>query len=544
MLNDCLLLFVTFFTKFKVSKPSEVNNANLNRVVNYLFKMDMKNNKLFRKLLSCAINRLSYNEEIIKQIKQTLMEEWTKYNHEEINNKCDFYYNVINELIKKENVNNDDKNELVTLFENIVIKYTKNNYLALTKYIQLYKKLTHVNEIHIDSIYDFENKLGINHSLKEINLDKVITTLHNNSRTFYLFKFIKHSLCYYLSNRNYSLISSTNLNDKLKELKSQELFTFLLKRFSHKIPLSYIDINSLDLTEYSVNISSLLSVYISNQISNIDKDTKVSLIPKVIHIMQTLPDKTKLINKLFFLVPKLFNLNECDVINYNKFIQLLLTYCDAKNIDYVRINSIMAFDKSIDYLILTDVNKNCTIDHLSILKVIYLTLNDEYQGIRMKACDVFMKYNHYYNIVPSLQMNELNKKDINNYCNEVIIRKLLKLKRRDDLIVKFYMYVLENNFYYNKENSDTKVFFFEPDNRYIDNIENKISILKNVIKNGKENIKGNNYNNNKVNKTKIFIVLEEFSENIKQIVHRQIEQGCEKEKYYFANKIRNEIYNI
>jgi hypothetical protein len=163
----------------------------------------------------------------------------------------------------------------------------------------------------------------------------------------------------------------------------------------------------------------------------------------------------------------------------------------------------------------------------------------------MKACDVFMKYNHYYNIVSSLQMNELNKKDINNYCNEVIIRKLLKLKRRDDLIVKFYIYVLENNFYYNKENSDTKVFFFEPDNRYIDNIENKISILKNVIKNGKENIKGNDgSNNNKVNKTKIFIVLEEFSENIKQIVHRQIEQECEKEKYYFANKIRNEIYNI
>ena len=62
---------------------------------------------------------------------------------------------------------------------------------------------------------------------------------------------------------------------------------------------------------------------LSNQISNIDKDTKVSLIPKVIHIMQTLPDKTKLINKSFFLVPKLFNLNECDVINYNKFIQLL-----------------------------------------------------------------------------------------------------------------------------------------------------------------------------------------------------------------------------
>ena len=97
----------------------------------------------------------------------------------------------------------------------------------------------------------------------------------------------------------------------------------------------------------------------------------------------------------------------------------------------------MAFDKAIDYLILTDINKNCAIDHLSILKVIYLTLNDEYQGIRMKACDVFMKYNHYYNVVPSLQMNELNKKDINNYCNEVIIRKLLKLKRRDDLIVKF-----------------------------------------------------------------------------------------------------------
>ena len=67
----------------------------------------------------------------------------------EINNQIDFYYNIINEIIKSNNkeIKNEDKLELIILFKKLILLLLKkdeennNTYFGLSKFIQLIKKL-------------------------------------------------------------------------------------------------------------------------------------------------------------------------------------------------------------------------------------------------------------------------------------------------------------------------------------------------------------------------------------------------------------------
>ena len=68
-LDDCILLFITFFTKMRYSKPNEYKNERLEEIIKLLFTLDKKDNKLFRKLLSSAMFKLygnNYTKFIIK----------------------------------------------------------------------------------------------------------------------------------------------------------------------------------------------------------------------------------------------------------------------------------------------------------------------------------------------------------------------------------------------------------------------------------------------------------------------------------------------
>ena len=208
-LSDCLLLFITFFTKFKTTKPSEYSSEDVNKVIEMLFNFDKKNNKLFRKLLSCAVWKLSGNNfNKIYEIYQRKINEMISQNDKAANNKGDFYYNIANEMIKvkdKEIVNDDIKKSVILLYKKLVIEMNNKikdvqntNYLLNTKYLQLIKKMP-IEEGNTDEIYNYQ-LMGIEHSKKTIDLFTLLERLNKNSRKFYYFKFIKHSLCYFLNN--------------------------------------------------------------------------------------------------------------------------------------------------------------------------------------------------------------------------------------------------------------------------------------------------------------------------------------------------------
>ena len=96
---------------------------------------------------------------------------------------------------------------------------------------------------------------------------------------------------------------------------------------------------------------------------------------------------------------------------------------------------------------------------------------------------------------------------------------------------------------------ETKIFYIEPDNNYIDNSENKMLILKNLYKN-KTKI---NYNKNIEefkNDDKIMMVFEEFTDKIKNICINIIKDNKindeNKQEYYkfiYKNIIRPKIYS-
>ena len=539
-LNDCLLLFVTFFTKFKISKSTEYNDEELNKVEKLLFKMGKKNNKLFRKLLGCAVmklNGLQY-EKLSSMLEEEINEMTKKENIEkdEANNKGDFYYNVMNEIIKSK-CDIEIKKKMISLYSSYItamkakIKENEVNYLLITKMIQLMKKNSFCSDI--SNLYDY-SLIGVDHSKKTIDIFILLSQLNKNSRKFYFYKFIKHSLCF-LFNNGYSLISSSsneNLLSAFKVLKYEELFVFLFKKFPEKISIELLSLDNINLIDYSVNISSRIATYISKHIEYLSSETKSNLLKSIIDIMTKYKEKSKLINKLFPLLTQLLP-SKIDSISVNQILNLLLIYSDAANIDKLRINAVLSFEDMMNYLSQYDVNVN--IDHLTILKILFLLLNDEYQGIRMKTCDVFMNYNNKYKFFDVPNINTMS------YTNEFIIKKILLCKTRTKVLNEFYSFVLETNFYHNKNNKDSKVFYYEPDNRYIDNVESKLMIIRNHFKNGSL-IEAKQTEPAK--KIKMFSSLENLSIAIKEDIGEIIQRIGDKNeaKNIYSRKVRNIIY--
>ena len=187
------------------------------------------------------------------------------------------------------------------------------------------------------------------------------------------------------------------------------------------------------------------------------------------------------------------------------------------------------------------------------MKIIFLLLNDEYANIRKKACEIFMIFNNLTNI---LSISDSKMCYINDYLCQKIIS---KINLSNEIYKKFGEYILNNNFYFRTNIVETKVFYLEPDNNYIDNYENKMIILKNILKNKYDkNIFDNNnininYNVEKDN-YKIMIVFEEFTDIVKNICKILIKNKtdekkddiiCENDtsmKYIYKNMIRPQIY--
>ena len=128
-----------------------------------------------------------------------------------------------------------------------------------------------------------------------------------------------------------------------------------------------------------------------------------------------------------------------------------------------------------------------------------------------------------------------------SYTNEFIIKKILVCKTRTKVLNEFYSFVLETNFYHNKNNKDSKVFYYEPDNRYIDNVESKLMIIRNHFKNGSLI---EDKQTEPAKKIKMFSSLENLSIAIKEDIGEIIKRIGDKNeaKNIYSRKVRNIIY--
>ena len=591
-LNDCLLLFVTFFTKMRHSKPNEYKNEKLEEIIKLLFSLDKKDNKLFRKLLSSALFKLygNYYEKFVEDIKNKIKEILDKYKDKnidvikdnndylEINNRIDFYYNLINELIKLNNgeINNEDKMELVILFKKLFLLLLKNNngnintYFGLSKYIQLIKKLPNIsvlmenkeeNEYKLlsDVNYNFEI-VGLDINKKIINLDILFEIMQKNSRIFNFFKFIKHIFSLFIDKLNYKF-EKTDLIQYFQNKKLEEIIVIIFKRYSKCVSYEFVsnlfspnEINNL--LNCSVNISSHLISFIEkiirNNNLNLTEENRKLLLYKIIDILKDNKGKTKLITKLFSLIPYLLIYSNENKDQYISELTLILNiiyeYIQSDNLDKLRIGGLLALDK-----ILKDISKITNINilkeneeiQLQFLKIIFLLLNDEYSNIRKKASEIFILFNDLVKIINF-------KNYYTTFTNDYICQKILmKIDVNKESNKKFCEYILENNFYFRVNVFESKIFYIEPDNNYIDNSQNKMLIIKNLLKN-KFNIENNKQIQEYKYDDKIMMVFEEFTDKIKIICNLIIKSKNElknenkddenNNKFIYKNLVRPNIY--
>ena len=144
--NDCLILLISFFSRLKPSKPSEINETDLLKFIEILFKLERKNNKVFRKTLGKVIvnfygeNQFICYEKVIiffanvRESFERFKIENSKDIKEKVNlNSLDFHLNLIKELritenliqiSKSANANNSEINEEEKIEDN-----RKNTYL-------------------------------------------------------------------------------------------------------------------------------------------------------------------------------------------------------------------------------------------------------------------------------------------------------------------------------------------------------------------------------------------------------------------------------
>ena len=593
-LNDCLLLFITFFTKMRHSKPNEYKNERLEEIIKLLLTLDKKDNKLFRKLLSSALFKLYGNnyDKFISDIKYQIKNIIDKYkeknidiikdNNEylEINNQIDFYYNIINEIIKLNNheIKIEDKMELVLLFKKLISLLLKNDngvintYFGLSKYIQLIKKIQNIYElIENDSNdnyklikdinYNFE-LIGIDFTKKFINLDILFSQLQKNSRVFNFFKFIKHIFSLFVDKLNYKF-NKTNLVQYFNNKKLEEIIVIIFKRYSKHISFEFIsslfssnEINNL--LNYSVNISSHLISFIEKLIKNkkliLKEEERKLLLNEIIDVLKDNKEKTKLNTKLFSLLPYLLiykneNENKDEYLNeLNSVLNIIYEYIQSDNLDKLRIAGLLSLDKIInDISEINNVNNNNIFNEneeiqLQTLKILFLLLNDEYSNIRKKACEIFITFNNLTHIIHF-------KKCYTTLLNDYICQKILtKIDINKESNKKFCECILENNFYFRINVFETKIFYIEPDNNYIDNSQNKMLILKNLFKN-KQTIDYNKNIDEFKQEDKIMMVFEEFTDKIKNICINIIKDNKIKNveiqdcyKFIYKNIIRPKIY--
>jgi hypothetical protein len=537
--NSSLIMLVNFICKFKRSKGIETLDGELIELVNILFQLGYKNNKIFRKLLATGISNLCGTN-----IETTFDLILNHLNKPIDNNASDFIFNLLREII---NDNSSDENltgikdkknnkeqflNKVSLKLNEIFKKAEDekNYFIMNKIIKTKLQITECPQDHNNNI-DF---------------NEVSSQLKVNSKIPFFNKFIKHSILRNIEkNKSLQIVNFDFINISSY---NEELVVFLLKKYPSSLLTDTLmngllnDITCLEAV--NVNISSKILEYLSNQITSYSSLNKQTLLETCIAMLNRNKSSTKLINKLLILIGKLYKQTDNDK-SLKNIISLVEIFCKSNNEEDIRYSSTCCFESVASSLTQESFNMHL----FDILKIFILLLNDEHPEIRNIASKIFTKMTILY--YPSLI--KLNPEII--FTSEFLIKKILSidLGANKNLpaikeIWKLYEFLIKENLYsqdYLHFNSENKVFFYEPDNRFIDNVEIKVTIMLNVlytdyvdeVEDGKT-----------VKPVGLLIMLESFvqylTDNFNGILNSvKMECGSGSKDKYVMNKIRKFIYN-
>jgi hypothetical protein len=494
--NDCLILLVSLFSKFKLSKNAEINEDSLKEFIQILYTLSNINNKIFRKLLAGSLIK-AYGNCYMNSLSQ--IEQYFSSSNSITNNQFDFIFNFLNLLI----LSYPDTANIIkeTIFKHIkeIVQNQENNFFLKNKIIKFLRKVQLTFE---DKENVFGNDLKFTIMKKENNvhdLEVLFNNLQKKCKTPFFNKYIKNLFLFFYNNNNTPQFSKFSFNLILPS--NEEFCNYLFKKypallFHNELSLiKEIKENNI-LSSLNVNLATKILDYVETLFYRNSELCDLNFLTTLINLMENKQSITKLIKRLLKLISNSLRIalkaDSYNVeTNYNEiFIKILENihhYVSSENSEEVRFSACESFE-----IIISVLNYGASIQNLSkILKIFILILNDEHPEIRNFACKQFTQFVMKNELINLKQNNSL----LITYSNEYLTKRLIGMisnpiliKQSDVLssLIIFFQYLLSENIYFIQEkikiNSLNKVFFFEPDNRYIDNVEIKLILLKQLWK--------------------------------------------------------------
>ncbi len=582
--NDCLILLLNFFSKFKKSKNNEVENEDLLKYIQVIFNLKNHNNNFVRKasvdalitLYGSRINSLLVKiEEEINLISKNLSQKDLS------KNSFDFITEFLLRLLKQ----NELEIQLhILTFENIFVNlkeiFLNLNFLENTDdknyllFFNISKLLSAAmkNNVLIKCVRIKNQIIELTRNTNLNNYD-VLSMIRKKSSVPFFYKSLKNIFKLYLFNNEemflekFGMIVERNLSDDFNpssNLPLNELLTFYLEKF-HKFyiqnsPKSIIKILLQGQIFKDINITSkLLECLIKTKFSEVFSVEEVLSVSRVlIEFIEKNPTVTKLGRKILLLLAEIYSFlfksnrefsnimlkNELILHQIYRFILCIKKYSLSHHEEKLRYNSLSALNtlivslnnfssndvESIKTLLSNNINLKEVFENtvVEVLLIFILTLNDEHPEIRIHASKIFHNFNKICSILPFSPFYNsefITKKLIRNVI--LIEDKLTTLfKSKFDLIVKkFYSFLMNENLYFDKVNSEDKVFYFEPDNRFIDNIQLKTDIYNTMVGKNIE-LPGLRTETSSKNKSLgIMMMVEDFTDLFQRKVIKMIKQG-------------------
>ena len=338
------------------------------------------------------------------------------------------------------------------------------------------------------------------------------------------------------NNTKYNII----IKDIFKKKTSHEIVYFILDKFSERVAVDSYEIAKLILNKQLFEYFSLdiISCIISSIKLTKNHDLNKELIKSLLIMLKNSTYKREFNNNNYILSPQLIKTiiyNIINVVNYfwifdsklNKkcnldkeyYYQILLIsdiiteFIGPNNEEYIRISMVYSFEKllctlnsDVFYCINISINNNTNnqnkfmreiedkevfdikiklINNINYMFIIIL--NDENPDIRNISCDIINKF--YNNYIKNSSLNINNNNSVSNFINsfdyslklviEYITINSNSFKELINKLLNENPYIA--NLKYILDNKD-KVFYKEPDNRFIDLINIKVNIINGIMK--------------------------------------------------------------
>jgi len=482
---------------------SEINNENY--VINYLFLKERRSKnftyaflllvKKFSKFIlkSNNICKIKNHSGLFSEISESLQNKFS-FNENLTNNNFHILFGKIQ--------SNQNKNIIFDF--NYLNKILSLN-IKSPFFYKSFRNAFNFYHNHYSNQFAFEKENEC--CLKIINFDLNLVNFKNQELTLFLLK-----------NYNRLILNKETIYEKV-------LFCF--DNFNNK------NTNNRSLAEINVNIFSKILDFFNDNVNiiQIDFELKYNLILKMLKFLEDNINVTKLIKSILISVSKL--IRKCSIENSTKkedktFIYSLISQtlniiqilCVASNEEKTRFFSLLSLENLIEFLILNTNKDQNVLNYLiedkkesieksnlqKFLTIFMYILNDDHPEIRNFAVKIFTKFNCFVKLI-TLNDNKNLIKSPNNiekenilYNSEFIFKKLLKFSQFFDtkesreidiksllkLKLNFFQNTYKHNFYFSKSrsllNNNNKIFYYEPDNRYLDNIEVEITLIKQLKK--------------------------------------------------------------